>query len=122
SLLDDGEALSSRSFEVDRVYRFKKGSGLPVRIPVIEMVEIGAGGGSIASIDKLGRIAVGPESAGSEPGPAAYGRGGERPTVTDADICLGRVHAASFAGGAFRLDAAAATRALQERLGEPLEQ
>ena len=75
-LIDDGKPLTSRSFEVDRVYRFKKGSGLPVRIPVIEMVEIGAGGGSIARIDKLKRIQVGPESAGSEPGPAAYDRGG----------------------------------------------
>jgi len=116
-LLDDGEPLSSRSFEVDRVYRFKKGSGLPVRIPVIEMVEIGAGGGSIAAIDKLGRITVGPESAGSEPGPAAYGRGGQRATVTDADVCLGRVHAPSFAGGAFRLDTAAAAKVLHEQLG-----
>jgi 5-oxoprolinase (ATP-hydrolysing) len=119
-LLDDGHALSSRSFEVDRVYRFKKGSGLPVRIPVIEMVEIGAGGGSIASVDKLGRITVGPESAGSEPGPAAYGRGGVRPTVTDADVCLGGVHTPSFAGGTFRLDVAAAARALQTELAEPL--
>ena len=79
-LIDEGQPLMSRRFEVDRVYRFKKGSGLPIRIPVIEMVEIGAGGGSIASIDKLLRIQVGPESAGSEPGPAAYGRGGDRPT------------------------------------------
>jgi 5-oxoprolinase (ATP-hydrolysing) len=119
-LLDDGQALGSRSFEVDRVYRFKKGSGLPVRIPVIEMVEIGAGGGSIASVDKLGRITVGPESAGSEPGPAAYGRGGVRPTVTDADICLGRVHTPSFAGGGFRLDVAAAKKSLRESLGATL--
>ncbi len=102
--IDNYEPLTSRSFEVDRVYRFKKGSGLPVRIPVIEMVEIGAGGGSIADIDKLGRVQVGPESAGSEPGPAAYGRGGTRPTVTDADVQLGRVFADTFAGGAFDLD------------------
>ena len=112
-LIDDFEPLASRSFEVDRVYRFKKGSGLPVRIPVIEMVEIGAGGGSIASIDKLGRIQVGPESAGSEPGPAAYGRGGDRPAVTDADVQLGRVVAKTFAGGAFELDIDAAENALQ---------
>jgi N-methylhydantoinase A len=111
-LLDDFEPLMSRSFEVDRVYRFKKGSGLPVRIPVIEMVEIGAGGGSIASIDKLGRIQVGPESAGSEPGPAAYGLGGERPTVTDADVHLGRIHAPKFAGGSLRLDEGAARDAI----------
>jgi N-methylhydantoinase A len=95
-LIDDFAPLMSRSFEVDRVYRFKKGSGLPVRIPVIEMVEIGAGGGSIARIDRLQRIQTGPESAGSEPGPAAYGRGGEQPTVTDADAVLGRIRADGF--------------------------
>jgi len=121
-LLDDGQPLSSRSFEVDRVYRFRKGSGLPLRIPVIEMVEIGAGGGSIASIDKLGRIAVGPRSAGSEPGPAAYGRGGTGATVTDADVCLGRMHVSSFAGGAFRLDSGAAEQALLDQLGKKLGQ
>ena len=119
-LIDDFEPLSSRSFEVDRVYRFKKGSGLPVRIPVIEMVEIGAGGGSVAHIDKLQRIQVGPESAGSEPGPACYGRGGKRPAVTDADVCLGRVFARTFAGGAFSLDAEAAGIALQGEIGVPL--
>ena len=119
-LIDDFEPLTSRSFEVDRVYRFRKGSGLPVRIPVIEMVEIGAGGGSIAQIDKLGRIQVGPESAGSEPGPAAYGRGGERPAVTDADVKLGRVYADTFAGGSFHLDTAASDRALQQEIAGPL--
>jgi N-methylhydantoinase A len=119
-LVDDFEPLSSRSFEVDRVYRFKKGSGLPVRIPVIEMVEIGAGGGSIARVDKLRRIQVGPESAGSEPGPACYGRGGEHAAVTDADVCLGRVVANTFAGGAFALDGAAAERALRRIVAEPL--
>ncbi|MEL7487252.1 MAG: hydantoinase/oxoprolinase family protein, partial [Pseudomonadota bacterium] len=85
-LIDDFRPKTARSFEVDRSYRFKKGSGLPVIIPVIDMVEIGAGGGSIASIDALGRVQVGPESAGSDPGPVAYGCGGERPTVTDADV------------------------------------
>lgn len=119
-LIDDYEPLMSRSFEVDRVYRFKKGSGLPVRIPVIEMVEIGAGGGSIAQIDRLGRIQVGPESAGSEPGPAAYGRGGKRPAVTDADVQLGRIVADSFAGGAFELDLASSSDALQEEIAKPL--
>ncbi|MBO6656756.1 MAG: hydantoinase/oxoprolinase family protein [Pseudomonadales bacterium] len=116
-LIDDGEALTSRSFEVDRVYRFKKGSGLPVRIPVIEMVEIGAGGGSIASVDKLQRIQVGPESAGSEPGPAAYNRGGERPTVTDADVCLGKVVPERFA---FDLNLEAAKKAVMSKIGETL--
>ncbi len=110
-LIDDGKPLTSRSFEVDRVYRFKKGSGLPVRIPVIEMVEIGAGGGSIARIDKLKRIQVGPESAGSEPGPAAYDRGGTKPTVTDADIALGRVYPEKFA---FPLDIERANQSIQD--------
>ena len=120
-LIDDFEPLTSRSFEVDRVYRFKKGSGLPVRIPVIEMVEIGAGGGSIAQVDKLGRIQVGPESAGSEPGPASYGRGGERPAVTDADVRLGRIVTNTFAGGAFKLDVPAADAALQSGVAESLQ-
>jgi N-methylhydantoinase A len=119
-LVDDGAPLKSRTFEVDRVYRFKRGSGLPVRIPVIEMVEIGAGGGSIASVDALGRIAVGPESAGSEPGPACYGRGGERPTVTDADLAMGRIDPEGFAGGAVTLDGEAAARALADHVGGPL--
>jgi N-methylhydantoinase A len=111
----------SRSFEVDRVYRFKKGSGLPVRIPVIEMVEIGAGGGSIASVDKLGRIQVGPESAGSEPGPAAYGRGGRRPTVTDADMQLGRIVPEKFAGGSLHLDRAASSDAITKDICAALD-
>ncbi|MBK5921250.1 methylhydantoinase [Rhodothalassium salexigens] len=119
-LIDDAEPLTARQFEVDRVYRFKKGSGLPVRIPVIEMVEIGAGGGSIARVDTLGRVQVGPDSAGSDPGPACYGRGGDRPTVTDADLCLGRIPAAGFAGGALTLDPAASTSALAAHVARPL--
>ena len=119
-LIDDGEPLLSRSFEVDRSYRFKKGSGLPVRIPVIEMVEIGAGGGSIAEVDTLDRIQVGPASAGSQPGPAAYGRGGERATVTDADVVLGRIDAASFAGGNLSLDVEAASNAVAGSVSKPL--
>jgi N-methylhydantoinase A len=102
------------------VYRFKKGSGLPIRIPVIEMVEIGAGGGSLARVDKLQRIQVGPQSAGSEPGPAAYGRGGPGPAVTDADVRLGRIYAPKFAGGAFELDTEAADLALQNGVATPL--
>ncbi len=117
-LIDDGKPLTSRSFEVDRVYRFKKGSGLPVRIPVIEMVEIGAGGGSIARVDKLKRIQVGPESAGSEPGPAAYDRGGNKPTVTDADIALGRVYPEKFA---FPLNLARANQSIQDNVAQLLE-
>jgi N-methylhydantoinase A len=116
--IDDGQPLMSRSFEVDRVYRFKKGSGLPVRIPVIEMVEIGAGGGSIATIDKLQRIQVGPESAGSEPGPAAYGRGGKLSTVTDADVHLGKVFPEKFA---FPLDVQAATSAIKSGISKAMD-
>ncbi|MEZ5558159.1 MAG: hydantoinase/oxoprolinase family protein [Pseudomonadales bacterium] len=118
-LIDDSEPLLSRAFEVDRVYRFKKGSGLPVRIPVIEMVEIGAGGGSLAGVDKLRRITVGPESAGSEPGPACYGRGGTRPTVTDADVVLGKIDRERFAGGRLQLDLGAAEQALRAGVAEP---
>jgi N-methylhydantoinase A len=119
-LIDGGEPLLSRRFEVDRAHRFMKGSGMPVKIPVVEMVEIGAGGGSIAGVDALGRIEVGPESAGSEPGPACYGRGGERPTVTDANLLLGRLDPASFAGGSLRLDAGAAEACLARDVGAPL--
>jgi N-methylhydantoinase A len=119
-LIDDGKPQASRSFEVARIYRFKKGSGLPLRIPVIEMVEIGAGGGSIARVDKLSRITVGPDSAGSEPGPACYGRGGPHATVTDADLALGRIDADQFAGGRIRLGNKAAADALGKTIGEPL--
>ena len=116
-LIDAMTPLKSRTFEVDRVYRFKRGSGLPVRIPVIEMVEIGAGGGSIARMDTLGRIQVGPDSAGSEPGPACYGRGGTEPTVTDADVGLGRIDPALFGQGAVRFDSEAALAALSAKIG-----
>ena len=108
----------SRSFEVAREYRFSKGSGIPVKIPVIEMVEIGAGGGSIGHVNSLGVIAVGPESAGSEPGPACYGRGGRSPTVTDADLVMGRIDPDAFAGGSIKLDRIASERALLEGIGE----
>jgi N-methylhydantoinase A len=111
-LIDGGRPQISQGFEVARVHRFRKGSGLPLRIPVVEMVEIGAGGGSIAARDGAGRLQVGPQSAGSEPGPAAYGRGGKSPTVTDADIVLGRIDPATFAGGEVPLDPAAAALAL----------
>ena len=118
-IIDDGEPQHSRAFEVDRSYRFRKGSGLPVRIPVIEMVEIGAGGGSIASVDRLGRIQVGPQSAGSEPGPACYGRGGAAATVTDADLVLGRLDADRFAAGSIVLDTSAARAALEQHVDRP---
>ena len=111
-MINDASPLRSRSFEVDRRYRFKKGSGLPVRIPVIEMVEIGAGGGSIARTDQLKRVRVGPESAGSEPGPACYGLGGKLPTVTDADAAMGRLDTEQFAGGQMKLDLDASRSAI----------
>src|SRR5271157_904014 len=116
-LIDDGKPQTARAFEIARVGRFRKGSGLPLRIPVIEMVEIGAGGGSIAHVDTMGRIAVGPESAGADPGPACYGSGGTEPTVTDANLALGRYDPARFAGGTIRLDTAAAHDALAARVG-----
>ena len=119
-LIDDLNPQTSRAFEVARIYRFKKGSGLPLRIPVIEMVEIGAGGGSIARIDQLKRITVGPDSAGADPGPACYGRGGGAPTVTDADLLLGRIDPAGFSGGRMPLDRGAAEKAIRQEVAEPL--
>ncbi len=119
-LIDDARPLTSRSFEVAREYRFLKGSGLPLRIPAIEMVEIGAGGGSIAQVDSLQRVKVGPESAGSEPGPACYGRGGTAPTVTDADLVLGRIDPDDFAGGSVTLTPTAAVAAVADVIGGAL--
>jgi len=119
-LIDNGEPQHSRTFEVARQYRFLKGSGLPLRIPVIEMVEIGAGGGSIAHVDTLSRINVGPESAGAEPGPASYGRGGTEPTVTDADVVLGRIDPGYFAGGTIKLSPDSAGTAVDKAVGTPL--
>jgi N-methylhydantoinase A len=120
-LLSDGEPERARKFEIARAYRDMKGSGLPMRIPVIEMVEIGAGGGSIARVDKLGRITVGPDSAGSTPGPVCYGRGGIEPAVTDANVVLGKIDPAFFAGGKIALDEAGAKQALQSAIGMPLK-
>lgn len=120
-LLSDGEPERARKFEIARAYRDMKGSGWPVRIPVIEMVEIGAGGGSIARVDKLGRITVGPDSAGSTPGPVCYGRGGAEPAVTDANVALGKIDPAYFAGGKMALDEAGAKAALQKAIGDPLK-
>ena len=119
-LIHGGEPGRSRSFEVDRSARFLKGSGLPLRIPVIEMVEIGAGGGSIARLDAMDRVVVGPESASSEPGPACYGRGGTRPAVTDADLVLGLLDPARFAGGTMVLQPDAARAALERDVGQGL--
>ncbi len=120
TLVDDFTPQQSRHFEVARAYRFAKGSGIPVRIPVIDMVEIGAGGGSIARVDALRRIAVGPDSAGSAPGPACYGRGGSAPTVTDADVVLGRIDPDRFAGGKITLEPQRAQDAVAGVIGAAL--
>ena len=115
-----GEPQVARVFEVDRAARFRKGSGLPLRMPVVELIEIGAGGGSIAGVDALGRIVVGPQSAGSEPGPACYARGGDKPTVTDGDLMLGRISPARFAGGTIHLDRRSAERAVRGHVADHL--
>jgi N-methylhydantoinase A len=120
-LIDKAQPQTARVFEVARIYRFLKGSGLPLRIPVIEMVEIGAGGGSMARVDSLGRIVVGPESAGSDPGPVCYGKGGTEPTVTDADLVLGRIDPTTFSGGKMALDIDGAERATAKQVGSPLD-
>lgn len=119
-LIEDQVPKTAKTFEVARTYRFKKGSGMPISIPVVEMVEIGAGGGSIASIDSMRQIRVGPHSAASEPGPACYGRGGLEPTITDANLLLGRLDADNFAGGALRLSTLAAGNAMARVIGQPL--
>ncbi|HYZ32601.1 MAG TPA: hydantoinase/oxoprolinase family protein [Crenalkalicoccus sp.] len=111
-VVQDGEPLIAHRFEAGRERRFTRGSGLPLAISTVELIEIGAGGGSIARLDALGLLKVGPRSAGSEPGPACYARGGEAPTVTDANLLLGLLDAEGFAGGTMRLDTAAATRAV----------
>ena len=120
-LIKDQTPKTARVFEVARTYRFKKGSGMPISIPVIDMVEIGAGGGSLAHVDAMRQIRVGPESAGSEPGPACYGRGGERPAVTDADLTLGRLDADNFAAGTITLSTKASKTALQQAIGTHLD-
>jgi N-methylhydantoinase A len=119
-LIEDHEPKTARTFEVARTYRFRKGSGMPISIPVVEMVEIGAGGGSIAGIDVLRQIRVGPQSAGSEPGPACYRLGGTRPTVTDADLLLGRLDPDFFAGGAIALAPALDEEAIRGDVADPL--
>ena len=120
TLIDGLQPQFGRTFEVARAYRFLKGSGLPLRIPVIDMVEIGAGGGSIARVDALKRINVGPDSAGSDPGPACYAQGGTEPAVTDGDLVLGRIDPANFAGGKIVLDAAAAEKAVADNIAAAL--
>ena len=120
-LIKDFQPKTARTFEVARTYRFCKGSGMPISIPVIEMIEIGAGGGSIAWVDAMGRIQTGPESAGSEPGPACYQRGGVRPAITDADLVLGKLDPDNFAGGAIRLSVPEAEAAITRDVGDRLK-
>ncbi len=120
-LIKNQTPKTSRVFEVARTYRFKKGSGMPISIPVIDMVEIGAGGGSLAHVDGMQQIRVGPESAGSEPGPACYGRGGEKPGVTDADLVLGKLDPDNFAGGSIQLHPDNSKSALAAHVGDTLD-
>ncbi|MGO4837133.1 hydantoinase/oxoprolinase family protein, partial [Rhizobiaceae sp. 2RAB30] len=120
-LIADYVPQSSRTFEVDRRYHYMKGSGLPLRIPVIDVIEIGAGGGSVAGVDDMRRLTVGPESAGSSPGPVCYSLGGTKPTVTDANLVLGKIDAGAFAAGTIRLDEAGARRAVIEEVGTTLD-
>lgn len=119
-LIQKGEAGLVSTFEVGRVQRFKKGSGLPIQVPVVDLMEIGAGGGSIATISKMGLLQVGPESAGADPGPVCYARGGKNPTVTDADLVLGYLDPDYFLGGAMRLDKNAAEQVIAEKIAKPL--
>lgn len=119
-LIQNGRAGKVTTFEVGRVQRFKKGSGIPIQVPVVDLMEIGAGGGSIARLNKLGLFQVGPDSAGADPGPACYGRGGREPTVTDADLVLGYLDAGYFLGGELKLDRAAAEAAIAEKLARPM--
>jgi N-methylhydantoinase A len=119
-LIENGEAEHAATFEAARAKRFRKGSGLPLKVPVIDLIEIGGGGGSIASASAMGLLTVGPESASSVPGPVCYGRGGTRPTVTDADLLLGYLSPEYFLGGEMGLDRAAVDSAMQEALARPL--
>src|SRR5215831_7457052 len=119
-VIDRGEPLLAREFEVARADRFKKGSGLPIRVPVIELIEIGAGGGSMARLDRMNLLKVGPDSAGADPGPACYALGGREPTVTDADLVLGYLDPHFFLGGRMRLDVEAARRAITDTVGKPM--
>jgi N-methylhydantoinase A len=119
-IIENGDPVRVNEFEAGRVYRFKKGSGLPIKIPVIEMIEIGAGGGSVAAVGPLGLLKVGPESAGADPGPACYARGGQEPTVTDADLILGYLDPDFFLGGEIRLHPELGLEAMEGRLSRPL--
>ena len=119
-VIQDGKANWTTDFEVARLSRFKKGSGLTLKVPSVDLIEIGAGGGSIARVNALGLIEVGPDSSGSDPGPACYGLGGDFATVTDADVLLGYLNPDNFLGGEMRLDPTAAERAVMKAIGAPL--
>ncbi len=119
-IIENGEPLKSHQFEFGRVYRFAKGSGLPLQIPVIEMIEIGAGGGSIAGLNEIGMLQIGPQSANASPGPACYGLGGVKPTVTDADLVLGYLSSDSFLGGDMHLHLEKARQAIHHAVAKPL--
>jgi len=119
-LIQDGHAGLVSTFEVGRVQRFQKGSGLPIQVPVVDLMEIGAGGGSIAKISNLGLLQVGPESAGADPGPACYNQGGDNPTVTDADLVLGYLDPDFFLGGTMTLDIELSKKAIEEKIAKPL--
>ena len=120
TIIENQKAIKAREFEVDRKARFKKGSGLPLRIPVIEMVEIGAGGGSIARVNKLDQIITGPDSAGSNPGPACYSNGGNNPTITDADLVIGKIDPNKFAEGKINLSKEFANNAITKNISKKL--
>lgn len=119
-LIQKGEPGMVSTFEVGRVHRFKKGSGLDIQVPVVDLMEIGAGGGSIARISKMGLLQVGPDSSGADPGPVCYSLGGREPTVTDADLCLGYLDPNYFLGGEMKIDKEAAQRAIEEKIAQPL--
>ena len=121
TLIENKSPNKAREFEVDRKSRFKKGSGLPIRIPVIEMVEIGAGGGSIARVNKLDQITIGPDSAGADPGPACYSLGGQEPTITDADLIIGKINPDNFASGKIKLFRKKSELAIREKISKPLK-
>ena len=118
-LIENGEPEHSKTFEAGRVRRFRQGSGIPLKVPVIDLIEIGAGGGSIARLDRMGLLKVGPDSASSEPGPVCYGRGGEEPTVTDADLALGYLSPDYFLGGEMALDIEGVKQAVDKKLATP---
>lgn len=119
-LIQNGHAGLVSTFEVGRVQRFQKGSGLPIQVPVVDLMEIGAGGGSIAKISNMGLLQVGPESSGADPGPACYNLGGDNPTVTDSDLVLGYLDPDFFLGGTMKLDIERSKKAIEEKIAKPL--